>query len=263
MECVENTALHANIAELLRATAEELKAEFRATVANLTATIEQLKQSIDQKNEHIRDLEQRVTKVVQSNVVLAGELSQIQNHICESVDVRIDDLEQYSRKPCLRVEGIPKVDGETNDILAGNVVAELNKYGAKISVNDIFRLHRIGRPRKKLNGERLPPQTIIRFQSWGARSRAYATKYTGTLNERKLRPAFVLLDLTKRRLNLLKKARVALTNHPVAHAYADAECRLMIKNRRTDTKTSFNTDLELNALLGDLLVDCGDNFPTA
>ena len=249
---MESTTDNTDLAELLRSTADELKSEFRATVAKLTATIDELKQSIDKKNELIRDLEQRVTSVVQRNVVLSGELSEMQNHITNVVEVHIDDQEQYSRKPCLRVEGIEQVPGETNDILATNVVGELNKYGANISVKDINRLHRIGRPRKNVNGDRLPPQTIIRFQSWGARSRAYATKFTGTAAERKLRPSFVLVDLTKRRLHLLKKARLALKNHPVAHAYADGECRLIISNRNSGTKASFNTHSELDALLGDL-----------
>ena len=119
---MESTTDNTDLAELLRSTADELKSEFRATVAKLTATIDELKQSIDQKNELIRDLEQRVTTVVQRNVVLSGELSEMQNHISNVVEVRIDDQEQYSRKPCLRIEGIEQVPGETNDILATNVV---------------------------------------------------------------------------------------------------------------------------------------------
>ena len=230
---MDSNSENVNLAEIVRSTADELKAElkaeFRDTIANLTSMIDQLKQSIDLKNDHISDLEQRITKVVQQNVKLSSEVSVMQRHIEDVVEVRIDDLEQYSRKNCLRIEGIKHDRAETNESLTTKVVDELNRYGAKISKDDIFRLHRIGRERTRLNGKRIARQTIVRFRNWGARSRAFSTKFCGTDDERKLRPAFVLLDLTRRRLTLLKRARAALDKHNVAHAYADGECRLLIK----------------------------------
>ena len=249
MDSASNTV---DLAELLRSTTDELKAEFRESVAQLTSVIDQLKLSIEAKNQRISDLENQVTHVVQRNVQLAGDIGAMRNDI-NNVAIGLDDQEQYSRKPCLRMEGILKADGETNEILATKVVDSLNQLGANISTDDIFRLHRIGRQRTDRNGRKLPPQTIVRFTSWGARSRAYSTKFTGDDDQKKAGACFVMGDLTKRRLLLLNRARAALAKHPFAHAYADGECRLVVKNRRLDGWAYFNTNYELDCLLNELL----------
>ena len=59
-----------------------------------------------------------------------------------------------------------------------------------------------------------------------------------------------MVDLTKRRLDLLNKARDDLgKKHPHAHAFADQECRLALKIRSRDEKIFFNTDEELEEAL--------------
>ena len=59
-----------------------------------------------------------------------------------------------------------------------------------------------------------------------------------------------MVDLTKRRLDLLNKARDDLgKKHPHAHAFADQECRLALKIRLRDEKIFFNTDEELEEAL--------------
>ena len=56
--------------------------------------------------------------------------------------IRNDDLEQYTRRSCLRISGIPETQNEDTThhvlILAGEV-------GADISIDDIDRSHRVGR----------------------------------------------------------------------------------------------------------------------
>ena len=84
------------------------------------------------------------------------------------------------------------------------VLATMNVKGAKISENDIFRLHRSEKIYRNNGGA--VQQTFVRFKNWSARTRVYRTRSSG---ERK-RDIFVKFDLTKRRLALLKRARVAI-----------------------------------------------------
>ena len=220
------------LAELLHSSTLELKNE-----------IDELKSLINNKNEQIAELNEKVIHVVQRNIELAGELKEVRHDF----EIKIDDLEQYGRKNSLRIEGIEVCENESNTQLTKKVAEVLNVMGANITPNDFFRLHRSGRPHMR-NGKRVA-QTIVRFKSWSARSRAYQTRYTGTKEERESRDQFVRLDLTKRRLALLSSAQTLLDKHLFAHAYADSECSLLIMNRTTKNKYRFNSEYELHDAL--------------
>ena len=139
----------------------------RDTVDTLQTTVAELKTALAAKDTRIDELEQRVTKVVQHNVELSSDVAVMKRHVY-ALEIKIDDQEQYSRKPCLRIEGITKDQGETNESLTTKVVKELNRFGAEVNISDIVRLHRIGRPRTTANGCHVAPQTIVRFRDWGA-----------------------------------------------------------------------------------------------
>ena len=191
----------------------------------------------------ITALEDKLINCVQNNINLKDSLY----HVREDLFVAIDDLAQYGRKPSLRIEGIPFVKGETNDQLKTKVIDSLNEIHANVSDADIFRLHRSGKPHKDRDTGILVAQSIVRFRHWAPRDRAYKAKKFAKDNSL---PQQVKLDLTKRRLTLLNRARDALgKKHPIAHAYADAECNLLIKNRAVDQKFFFNTEKELFEIL--------------
>ena len=215
----------------------------RTTTAELKSEIDALKLLINTKNEQISELNDKVVQVVKQNVNLSSEVKRL----TDNVFVKIDDLEQYDRKNNIRIEGIELSENETNAQLTKKVTDTLNSMGAEVTASDYFRLHRSGTPHTK-NGKKIA-QTIVRFRSWAARSRAYKTRYFGTDAERKARPFFVRQYLTKRRLNLLSAAQNALSDHPIAHAYVDSENNLLIINRSSKEKCRFNTSFELHEVL--------------
>ena len=228
-----------------------------------------MKDIIAAKNATITNLEDHVKKVVRRNVELADQLASTQHELGtakEEFSIKIDDLEQYGRKQSLRIEGIEVVPGETNTLLAKNVVSALNELGADVKEADFVRLHRSGRSYTDRAGKRVA-QTIVRFNAWAPRHRAFATRYIGTKEQREKRPFYVRHDLTKRRHNLLAKAQHALDDHPYMHYYADGECNLVIMNRDSKVKTYFNTERELadvingaaasDALVGSRFSDVG------
>ena len=219
-------------------------ADLKTTTDDLKEAIVNLRGTVAAKNKQITDLNVKVTDSIRRNVQLASKVSDIN----ESLSTRIDDLEQYGRKSSLRVEGIEVSPGETNAALTEKVEHALNALGAKVNSSDFVRLHRSGRPHKAKDGRQVA-QCIVRFRNWNARSRAYDTHFDGSFEERKKKPYFVRLDLTKRRLDLLKKAQNLFEHHPTAHALADSECRLLVKNRETGAKNFFNTPAELNDII--------------
>ena len=116
-----------------------------------------------------------------------------------SLEARVDAAEQYSRRNCLRVAGVPENSSENID---DYVVDMAKAIGVDISVNDIERSHRVGKPRAP---GRRPRDIIVKFVSYRVRRRVYAAR---TLTKTKgFMGVYVNEDLTKSRNELIGKAR--------------------------------------------------------
>ena len=57
-----------------------------------------------------------------------------------------EELEQYGRRWCLRIESVPVVENETSEDAFNNVLDMCKKGNINISEIDIDRAHRIGKP---------------------------------------------------------------------------------------------------------------------
>ena len=92
---------------------------------------------------------------------------------------------------------------------------------------------------------------IIKFKSWKSRTTFYKSRPKNYLDRQK-KPGSsfnVSLDSTKRRYNLLMKARALIANNPSdAYAFCDINCSLVIKFD-DNTYRYFNSECELNNLL--------------
>jgi hypothetical protein len=242
--CTEQSGANSSMASI--EISDGVKKYLEQMNAELKSELLTLKEEINQRNEHISHLEERVVQVVQQNVKLAADLH-VTNKKFDALDIKLDDLEQYGRKMCLRVEGIEVKEKESNSNLTTKVIDCLNEIGANVSQSDFSRLHRSGKP--IMRDGRLVAQTIVKFTSWQARSRVFATRFSGTHDERMARKCFVHLDLTKRHLGLLQKAQVLLKKHPFAHVYANADCKLIIYDRVASRKYFFNDELEMEKVI--------------
>ena len=122
--------------------------------------------------------------------------------------VRNDDLEQYSRRPCLRVSGIPETQGEDTT----EIVLDLAKRcGAKIGVDDIDVSHRVGPRTSNAQDdgniadiadepqERKHREIIVKFRKHGARLQLLKGRaYFRTKKEK----VYINEDLCKPRKNI-------------------------------------------------------------
>lgn len=187
---------------------------------SLKEDIRQLKETITKQNEKIEHLETKVER-------LENELSLVTAHAEEN--------EQYSRRMCLRIEGIeiPENEGtETADDVLQAVKKVISECGVAIPDDQIDRAHRIGKS-KTIAGKRCK-QVILRLMSFRYRSALYKARK----NCKKYR---IYLDLTKHRKDLLQKANdyILTSNLENCFAFADLNCRLCFKHG--DDFTYFTT----------------------
>lgn len=110
---------------------------------------------------------------------------------------KLDDLEQYSRRACLRVFGVNEKPNEDTEQSLSKIFME--KVGLEIKPEFIDRCHRVG----KLNSDMLesskPRAIIIKFTSYKYRKLLYDNK-----SKLKGTGMFIHEDLTKRRMDLLR-----------------------------------------------------------
>lgn len=163
---------------------------------------------------------------------------------CGRVDLRVDDLEQYGRRKNIRVQDVTVVEGESDDItlVLEQINVRLEPTGVQIREADCIRYHRSSKEKddRDVTGAKVS-QCIVKLKHWSARR---IFQGMNSKNRAAGYKARVYHDLTKRRLNLLNKARTDLAVHPGWFPYADVNSNLKI---RSGTRFySFNTEVELS-----------------
>ena len=156
----------------------------------------------------------------------------------------MDDGEQYRRRICLRIDGIPlPANGreETPEEIRETVKKVIKEVGASVPDDAIDRAHRIGKD-KIVEGKR-NRQVIVRFVSFHYRSLIYKARK----NSKKYR---IYLDLTKNRSYLLSKANELIKQKKLkdSFAFADLNCRLCLK--LGNKSNYFSTYDDLMEILG-------------
>ena len=153
-------------------------------ITSLMSIIEVQKKKIEQMEDKIAVMESHIT------------------HLKKSSEI----TEQYQRRLCLRINGIdlpsngPKETGEECLEKVKNV---LDKIEVDIPEMVIDRAHRIGKV-KVINGRKAQPM-IVRFTTW--------RHHTSVYKARKSCEDFrIKLDLTKERVDLLKRANELLSS---------------------------------------------------
>ena len=148
-----------------------------------------------------------VSKIDELRKPLEDQIEKLENKIAlyeshmENLEIKIDDQEQYSRRSCLRILGIPlPTQGhESVETCMEKVQKVFDEMKVQIPKEAIDRVHRIGRKGQDQNGT-LQQAMIVKFKSWNDRVSAYRAR-------KKLKDKSIVVDLTRRRADLLKQAR--------------------------------------------------------
>ena len=155
--------------------------------------IEELKSLIQEKDARIEALEKRVDELETKLTFL--------HHSNQLLERKVDDGEQYQRRPSLRISGIPSLprEVETGDVCLRKVKEEISKLGVDVKKLHFDRAHRVGVVKKDDKGKPLPRQMIFRMGSWSDRTIIYKAR-----NKEKGAKVKFYIDLTKRRFELKK-----------------------------------------------------------
>lgn len=154
-----------------------------------------------------------------------------------------DEIEQYQRRLCLRINGIELERGGANES-GDKCLEKVKKVFKELSVDvpDLVldRAHRIGQFTEK-NGKRYRPM-IVRFTTWRHRTAVYRARK----NSQKYK---IHLDVTKNRLQLIDRANDMLKNikEEGSFAFADINCRTCLK--MDDKYHYFESEEDLSQIL--------------
>ena len=127
---------------------------------------------------------------------LEGKVNNLTETVAKLIK-KADDQEQYSRRNCLLVHGLPENSRENTDDLVISMFK--NEMDMEVFSDDIDRSHRIGK--KKDDPNKVRP-VIVKFTRYNVRSNVYRNKKR--LKGKKLS---ITESLTKLRLEKLKEAK--------------------------------------------------------
>ena len=214
------------ISEIIEEALRPIKDAMKDVVTNEAVAIyiqkleDKLLSKLENQAKEIKDLRSRHDE-------LEGRVAVLEN-LVELQEIRSDDAEQYSRRLCSRVNDIPPKSAETNRDLENQLNNEFINMGLNILREAIDRVHRIGRKYEidkvdkdgVVAGVSLKQQVIVRFSTWGHRTQVYKARKRSNFMKFKV-------DLTKRRANLLSRARSLIENaEGIDFVFSDVSCRL-------------------------------------
>ena len=165
--------------------------------ALFTKQKQEIQDMMNANRAEIDDLKQRLD-------TMKLQLLQKDSHI-EELKMDLDDNEQYSRRNCLVISGLPKIkiNDNTDDIFM-NLVHTMN-LDQNITRKDIDRSHKIGKDKDiKTNDITVTTSSmIVKFTSYNARKILYDERKS----KKKDSKIFISESLTKSRNELLYKCR--------------------------------------------------------
>ena len=162
----------------------------------------------------VSGLNSTIASLRQENAELKARIEMLEN--------RAEAAEQYSRRNCLRIAGVPENQSENTDVY----VIDLSRATeAEVSLDDIERSHRVGKPK---NAGR-PRDIIVKISSYRTRRKLYEAR-TKT-RDRGYRGVYINEDLTKSRSKLLLKARKMVKNKLVKSAWS-SDGNILVRDLR-------------------------------
>ena len=196
------TAQETNLKELCNNLVEKLTSELTSELEIQAERINQLKND----------------KSLLQRQVLGLKKENIKNQVAS------EENEQYRRRLCWRIDGIPSEKKESSENVLHKVTEIWMEAGVDIPNEVVDRDHRIGPSYTDKNLSVKYKSVIVRFITFWHKTMAYRLK-------KKMKPgARVKLDLTKSRYMLLVHAnKVVKRNLDIKFCYADINCGLKIK----------------------------------
>lgn len=221
-----DTDLLNNIAESLACTILNTPSLLDSITQRLTTTLK------DDVTQHVYDaVSFDINEQKNNTSTLKNQQSLLANRISD-LESKIDDLEQYSRRNCLLIHGVPEQTAEQSNQVALNIIRD--RLDIQITESDLDRSHRLGK-RKNTddNTTRRPRPIIVKFCTYGKRQHVFQTK-------RKLKSTGITIteSLTAKRAELLRRTKThdavknAWTLDGIIHGITTNDRKITIKSSR-------------------------------
>lgn len=133
-------------------------AQLRNELAETKQFLQEASQKYDEVNSKFNTFEQKQKAIANENVTLKKTVLALEGRI-KTLEDHVADLQQYSRRDCMEVRGIPfRKDENTN-----NIIQEVAKLmNVDIEENDISTSHRLP-VSSKFKGKNAIPPLIVKF----------------------------------------------------------------------------------------------------
>ena len=90
------------------------------------------------------------------------------------MEIKTDELEQYSRRECLVITGIPESKQEDTRAIVNNFCRD--KLGVELMQRDLARTHRLGSKKQDVNGKMTNRPIIAKFATYEVRDLVFRSK---------------------------------------------------------------------------------------
>ena len=178
---------------------EQIKNEVTAAINNEMKKREELESAVSMLQQHVREYQKRI-----------------------DMEDDGEELEQYGRRLCLRIDGVPSTDKETSDEVLEKVKSLASESGCDIPDVVIDRAHSIGKEYRDKRSNVSCKSIIVRFTTFRHRTIFYR-------NRNKLKKAKVKIDLTKRMYDIYTDVVNFVKNYSkVNFVMVDINCLLKV-----------------------------------
>ena len=136
-------------------------------------------------------------------------------------DAANEEFEEYGRRLCVTIDGVPTIDNKTSDEVLGKVKSLIKETSCDIPDVVIDRAHRIGKGYNNKTTNVHCKSIIVRFTTFRYRAMFYRSSLK---NNVKLK-----LDLTKNRYKTFTRAIETVKSYDnVNYVMVDINCRLKV-----------------------------------
>ena len=236
---IDNARLSTEILEQIRLENKELLKSINATIHDaVNREFTKLLNRLDEQQGQIHELEVAKEKQASSIVQLRATVD-IQCDTIHNLQNSVADLEQYSRRNCLQIFGVPENGGECTD----DIVCDISnkRLGVTLSKADIDRSHRTGNPLNE-SAHQVSDSSASKQQFAKKRPRAITVKFVSyrlrqsvISQRRKLKGSGIVIQeqLTKSNQKLLKETQ---KSKKVATAWS-SDGRIIARVNATNGRT--------------------------
>lgn len=158
----------------------------------------------------------------------------------EKFGKQLDDQDQYSRRNCLLLHGVPETPREYNTTPI--TVSSINNHmKGKVNINaaHIDRSHRLGRPKISEDGKPKPRPIIIKFVSYTQREAIYRAKKH--LKGTKL---LITESLTPTRMSIYREAQQMVKSGTISNVWSQDGRIVILDNKDKKVNITKLSDLD-------------------